>query len=579
MLQIAPGGATYGGTEETLDESLAALAQFVQPPPNVLYQHSLKGMPIHQFASQYNYLETGAIGHLFPIHVVITDAMFNPWRYGLPAIKTVLYSAPKKSIKTALNGLIQRWVAETWGGQNEGYCLASDMEQSRGRVYQAFLTSIEKDPRYDKNKRILPSPPDAGGSEYPVWRIVERQALHIPTGSWVRAVSADYKGEAGSNPTISSWTELWALRLEKDKRLWDELTVPPTRPRGMRIVDTYAGYRGESNVLWDLWQRIQKDGRRISADEPLGIAWNNAMKLMFLSYREMPDRPDLRDLPLPDREDPPLWINEAAQSFGYIDQGRAGRRMPWQLGAVGDAYYAEEYASLRTEAYVRLHENDWPDPVNALIPIEWWQHCLDQALRTPEQTLPELASRRVPMVLGVDAGLSSDCAAIIGVTRHPIRHQETAVRLCKIFRPVGGAKLNYRETIDRYIREVCAVYNVKQIAYDEWQLHHLMTELNQGNPRLPEGDPLRAPVAWCRQYNQSNDRRIADAQLVHMIRDQQIHHDGSMPELEEHFLGAAAQMSPTEDTRLKIVKRDADSKIDAVVALSMANRECLRLNL
>jgi phage terminase large subunit-like protein len=67
--------------------------------------------------------------------------------------------------------------------------------------------------------------------------------------------------------------------------------------------------------------------------------------------------------------------------------------------------------------------------------------------------------------------------------------------------------------------------------------------------------------------------------LYDLIRDRQLHHDGTSQEMREHILNAAAQMAPKEDTKLRIVKKEAESKIDLVVALSMAASRCLFLNL
>jgi hypothetical protein len=174
-----------------------------------------------------------------------------------PNFQTLVYSTVKKSGKTAVAAMVARWIAETWGSHTEVYCMANDLEQARGRIYQAALTSIEEDPRYARADKGI-----AG-----MWRIIERQALHIPTHSTIKAVSADYKGEAGSNPVASLWSELWGFSSEAGQRLWEELTPVPTRPRSIRYVETYAGYEGESSILNDLEDRVKKEGRRLTRDE------------------------------------------------------------------------------------------------------------------------------------------------------------------------------------------------------------------------------------------------------------------------------------------------------------------------
>jgi phage terminase large subunit-like protein len=460
---------------------------------------------------------------------LILDIIFNPSKYKLGKISEVIYSAPKKSIKTSITALVARWVAETWGGEQQLFAVANDQEQARGRLYQTFLTSLEQSPNWDRQKRTLR---DLDGN--PIWRIIERDSKHIPTGSVLKAISSDYKGEAGSNPTASFITEAWGITLERDKILYDELTVPPTRPRGFRWLDSYAGYIGVSKLLKERWEDCTIRGQRLTREQ-------------------VPQWPFEGDLP--------LFYNEVTQHFGYVDTGVEARRMPWQVGPDAEAYYAKEYASLRPEAYTRLHLNEWVGDADSFIPIELWDNCTDDRVK------PLLPGDRTPLVVGVDASVSSDCTGLVAVSRHPTLHREVALRLVKKFDPPKGGKLDYGSTIEATLREWCANYNVTQVTYDAYQLHYLMSELR--NQR----------VAWCQAFSQGIDRNRADKMLYDLIRDRQLHHDGTSQEMREHILNAAAQMAPKEDTKLRIVKKEAESKIDLVVALSMAASRCLFLNL
>jgi phage terminase large subunit-like protein len=108
--------------------------------------------------------------------------------------------------------------------------------------------------------------------------------------------------------------------------------------------------------------------------------------------------------------------------------------------------------------------------------------------------------------------------------------------------------------------------NVVQIAYDQYQLHDLMTRIQM------------AAITWTRQFSQGTDRLIADKRLYDLIVQARIH-TPPLPDLRQHIQNAAAQQSPKEDTKLRIVKKSEAQKIDLAVALSMASFECLRLNL
>ena len=50
---------------------------------------------------------------------------------------------------------------------------------------------------------------------------------------------------------LSSWDELWGYTSESSRRLWEALTPVPTRKNSIRFISTYAGFEGESGLLWD----------------------------------------------------------------------------------------------------------------------------------------------------------------------------------------------------------------------------------------------------------------------------------------------------------------------------------------
>jgi phage terminase large subunit-like protein len=168
------------------------------------------------------------------------------------------------------------------------------------------------------------------------------------------------------------------------------------------------------------------------------------------------------------------------------------------------------------------------------------------------------------MVLGVDAAVSHDCCAIVGVTRHPSRPDDVAQRICRIWTPPTNGKINLDDTIKASIVELASTHNVVEVAYDPYQLESIAADLN------------RQGVAWCRPFSQGESRMVADKQLYDMIKTRHIAHIGH-PDMTEHIKNAAAKQNKDEDTKLRIIKKIADQKIDAVVAMSMAVAECKRL--
>lgn len=497
----------------TREQALAIVAQYFKPQLSVQARNS----SIVQWAHENYYIaDTSDVINLLPFQQTLFNFFFDPANL----FQTIVFSSIKKSGKTALAGMVGRWVAETWGHFNEVYCMANDEEQARGRIYEAIQESIELDPRYQRGKRAIPG----------VWRIIERNMKHDPSGSMIRAVSNDNRGEAGSNPTITLWSELWGLTHEKDIRFWEELTPVPTRPRSIRYVETYAGYEGESHILEGLYDTAVKHGTRLThADlEPYG-GW-----------------------PYPDV--PPVYVNPSARTVAYWDTGVQARRLPWQT----EDYYAAQEALLRPMQFARLHLNEWTSSASTFVPIEWWDVLAEE--------IPPL-DQRTPVVIAVDGSVKADCTALVIMSRDSRRPEtDLLVRGCALWKPEKGHPLSYDLTLKPALESLCSTFNVVQVAYDAYQLHHLMSQLSKTH------------TVWCREFSQGKDRSEADKQLHDLIRDRRIHHNGD-PDLREHVQNAAAKIPATEDTKLRIVKKSQNLKIDLTVCLSMAAEECLRLML
>jgi phage terminase large subunit-like protein len=526
------------------------LLEHVDVPNAVISQQSLLGMDIDDFARKFYYLENKRTMELYPHQVVKFRYAFNPANCPPYGFQTIFNSTIKKSGKTAEAGLVCRWVSETWGGMNQVYTVANDKEQNRGRIYGSILTSMQNDPFYDKGRKHL-----ASADGYDRWRIIEKDLLHLPSGSIIRAIAGDHEGEAGSNPTLTAWTEIWALRLARDQKLWSEMVPSPTRDRSIRYVETYAGYKGESNILWDLWQQAVKDGRHLTIE-------------------------DVPEWPFPPDDDEghiPFYVNLPARLFAYIDQGELARRMPWQQGPHGDAYYQAQAYELRAQVgqFDRLHRNMWVERANAFIPIQWYIKCYDEELLKPEHSLEALAQKRTPCVIAADGSVSGDCTALMLITRHPTNHQHTAVRDTAMWTPPQGGQLDYKYTIEKTIKEWCLKYNISHIAYDPYQLHHLMSNLKRTD--LRRSDPEYFPPQNCVEFVQGAERRISDKRLFDMIRDEQAHHDGNQVDLQAHVTNAAAEWPDNDNTRLKITKSDDGAPVDLTVCWSMGNHRCMEL--
>jgi phage terminase large subunit-like protein len=149
------------------------------------------------------------------------------------------FGAIKKTGKTGLAGAHVLTTTCLFGGRYaEAYCVANDLEQAQGRVFQAIRRICETSPHLRREAEITQS------------RITFPQ-----TGAVIQAIGSDYASAAGAAPVISSFDELWGYTSERSRRLWDEMVPVPTRKISCRLTTTYAGFVGESVLLEELYKR------------------------------------------------------------------------------------------------------------------------------------------------------------------------------------------------------------------------------------------------------------------------------------------------------------------------------------
>lgn len=221
--------------------------------------------------------------------------------------------------------------------------------------------------------------------------------------------------------------------------------------------------------------------------------------------------------------------------------------------------YVDNRAKTLTAAEARvLLEAAWEDIDEAdrfLASMIWWDAC--------QEDLPPLGARE-PLVIGVDGGIKNDHFAWVGVSRHPARRQDLAVRIVRDYAPPRGGAIDF-DQVEADLREACRSFNVMLVCYDSYQLHQMMTRLHNDG------------VVWTKEFGQGSPRLTADKQLLDLIMAKRIAHDGD-PTLRAAINNADRKIDG-EERKIRIVKRADDLKIDVAVALSQAAAECLDLNL
>lgn len=523
---------------------------------------------------------------IYPHQRAILNLAFTRNKAGDLPYRTFVYSTIKQSGKSTISGVVGRWYAETQRRFSELYFIGNDQDQAKGRGFREILWSVQLDPAFDSRRERIPGE----------WQLQKTQMTCIRTGTTIRALPVDAKGEAGGKPALQIWTEIWGIENEDGRRFWDELTPIPTIPDSVRIVETYAGYLNESELLYSVYEEGTKNGRQLTAGELASRTHTplDAFKEAISSESGLPDPETLV----------PVYENRASSMLMYWDTGDEARRMPWQLGERGNEYYVEQERNLVPNAFNRLHRNLWSSAEAAFVQEAHWDACFDPELAITEGgkfVRPKMLEPgdRTPIVLGVDAATTGDCFAIVAVTRHPVLHDEIAVRAVKVFDPKETGGIVSYEAAENFIRYVCqggcygdargdvhalslpdencdsckaikagaqAVpgYNVVQIAYDPYQLEQMMQRLRKDN------------VTWCKAFSQAQDRLKADRGLYDMILTRRLHHNGDL-RLKSHILNAGAKLQKDQDSTLRLVKVRQTGKIDAAVALSMAGAACLYL--
>lgn len=467
---------------------------------------------------------------------------------------TIIYSTIKKSGKSTLaSGAGLFMMEHTPYGQ--GYCLANDGKQSEDILYKPIWTCI------DLHHKL-------GG----IYKKVKanKDSVQLPNRSMIGALPCDTAGNAGKEPTISLMSEIWGYTTEVKRKLFGEMTVPITRyGRALRWIETYAGYKGQSDLLWDLYVKAVKQG--------------------------IP-HPDFLDLS--SGGEPVVWINPSAGIFCYWDHEP---RMAWQMGEEGEKYYQEEAQVLIPGEFRRLHKNEWVSPTGAYLDApEQWDACADRSL-------PALQPRE-PVVIALDAAETNDCASILAVSRHPLRPDtDIAVRACRIFQPPPGGAIHLESTLGKTLLSWCLGMNVMVVAYDKYQLTKMVQDYSRGNVIFSNEELMqmlrdfgedpksveeaidryrRAVQVWYYKYSQQTERNVSDKFLYDLIVHRRLAWDPTdlnydiAPRGDQETLTKQIKHAGSDDSKSKRLIKLADSlKIDAPVTLSMASELCLRLNI
>lgn len=331
---------------------------------------------------------------------------------------------------------------------------------------------------------------------------ITRGRIDFPgTGSYIQAIAAQYESAAGANPVVVVFDELWAYTTERSRRLWDELVPVPTRAVSLRLVTSYAGYSGEPGPLRELYDRGVEHGERVSQVWPL---YRDGDLLVFWSHKPI---------------------------------------APWQT----PEWIESMRRTLRPAAFARQIENRWAQAEEGFIPIAWWDRAATAA--------PIYAKHDLPVVLGVDAALRRDTAAVVAVTWDK---QANALRIVnhKIFKPglLGGRTLDLENTLEAAVKDFAGRFRVVEVRYDPYQFVRSAQTLAREGIKMVEYGQTPPNLAAM----SSNLYELFKSGAVVAYPD---------PDFRSAFAHAVAVETPRG---IRIAKEKRSHKIDLAVALAMA---------
>jgi len=342
---------------------------------------------------------------------------------------TIIYSCPKKSGKTTIGGSVGAYLTDVLSPGTQGYCIAGDYEHAMGRMFE--------DVRFDAQEPR---------TEFPNGKLIQlprRDLLTFNDDKTIQALAQEYKSASGSRHAFTLWDELWTYVSDTSRRMWVEMTPIklPTVPISIRFVATYAGFEGESDLLWDLYQKIVMEGEPVKGLEHIQHENGN----------------------------PTCWSN--GRMFAYWD---SIPRMPWQT----EDYYREQMASgMKPNEYARLHENRWTTGSEPFMPIKWYDSVavLDKSLEYDVKN----ERRALPVVVGVDGSTKHDSTALVGV-QYDFDNDILTQAFHKIWTPTPEEPMDFEHTLEQYlIDRKDEGFNISAIVYDPRDLHRSMMRLQQ----------------------------------------------------------------------------------------------------
>ena len=271
---------------------------------------------------------------LVPHHKRILNRMFED----INEFITYIFSAPKASAKTEIAAAITYAFIRLYGG--EAFSVANDKEQAESRMYLRVLGALKvmKEVNPALFRKVLPKDFQQRIQKNGIIEFADNGQVN-PGPHSLRFIASDYAGEAGALNAWCAFDEIWGIMQERGERLWTEMQPKPAVPVSKRFVSTYAGFYGESQLLYGIYENTVKP-------DPNDSNIKLGTKV-----------PGLEDLPVYQEGDYIVyWDNEP--------------RMPWHTDEKLENARTDPSNQGRESEYLRLWRNEWSTGLDPYLSVE-----------------------------------------------------------------------------------------------------------------------------------------------------------------------------------------------------------------
>lgn len=411
---------------------------------------------------------------------------------------TILWGDIKKSAKTTIGAAMALYTA-IYKDYAMVRVIGNDKDQAQSRLFHYIIRCL------NLNQELT----------HRIGAVVRNGVrIDLNNNSYIEAIAVDPEGEAGGGDDLTVFTELWGARSKAHLRLWTETTLSPLKlGYSLRWCETYAGYRGQSPLLENLYDRCYVEAGL--EENPLG------------GHR------------ISDKY--PFYTDITGSIFCYWNQTP---HLPWQT----DEYYNQERAVLDDNEFDRVHRNVFQGSQEKFIRLPALERCLNYgpAPRTYPDTVLYLAS---------DAAYSKANYGMVGVT-YDIETDMVTVMTERVWEAPPGDEISLIEA-EKAVIDLTNHATVVVWAYDPYQLKRTAQAFESGG------------IVPTYQFTQQAKRLIADGALLDRIASGGIIIQHNM-DLVQHLKNA--DMKVLDNKKVRIVKREGQTSgpIDLAIALSMA---------